>query len=488
MAFRDIYFSRSRLPSMFIIPFILTTLVPWGLPGAIALANDSAASIRAQNTSHQARIEDPYRLGAGDRIQVEVFQLSQYSGEFDVLVGGVVNLPIVGEVLVDAMTLEQATSAIESRYAQILRQPIITVSLLVKRAVQIGVAGEVNRPGSYTISSSNDEFPTVTQVLEEAGGIRLAADLSQVQIRRQGFRGDSVITVNLWQLLESGELRENITLRDGDTVFVPADHSPDLQNLSELSTASFAGEENQEINISVVGEVFRPGPHTVAGSAQTGEAGETGQSQRAGRPTVTRAIQIAGGIKPLADVRNIQLRRNTRSGNQQVIGINLWQLLQAGDLNQDLALQEGDTIVVPTAEEINLEESAQLASASFSPDTIRVNVVGEVNRPGVIEVPPNTPLNQGLLAAGGFNNRASRSSVELIRLNPNGTVSARAIPIDFEQSIDEEFNPALRNDDVLIVKRSSAASISDTLETVSNPLGRFLTLFTVPFTLLRLFD
>lgn len=497
MTLKSIKTARLSSRSMSVISLILMTSWLWSVPRAIARTQDNTDNmplvmaqqpITSQNEIRPFRVEDAYRLGGGDRIRVDVFQLPQYSGEFDVLVGGVINLPVIGEVFIDNMTLEQATGAIAAQYSEILRQPTVSISLLDRRAIQIGVAGEVNRPGSYTLSASNAEFPTVTQILEEAGGIRLSADLSQVQIRRPGLRGDEIITVDLLHLLQVGSLGEDITLRDGDTVFIPANNSPDLQNLSELSTASFSGEETQGINIAVVGEVFRPGPHTVTGSAQTGEAGETGQAQNSGRPTVTRAIQVAGGIKPLADVRRIQVLRNTRSGTEQVIEIDLWQLLQAGDLQQDLALQEGDTIVVPTAEAPNPEESAQLASASFSPDSIRINIVGEVDRPGIVEVPPNTPLSRGILAAGGFNNRASRGTVELIRLNPNGTVTARTIPVNFEQGVDAEFNPSLQNDDVVIVRRSTAASVSDTLETVANPLGRFLTLFTVPFTLLRLFD
>ncbi|NJM85146.1 MAG: hypothetical protein HC839_02595, partial [Leptolyngbyaceae cyanobacterium RM2_2_21] len=124
----------------------------------------------------------------------------------------------------------------------------------------------------------------------------------------------------------------------------------------------------------------------------------------------------------------------------------------------------------------------QLASASFSPDTVRVNIVGEVEQPGIIQVPPNTPLNQGLLAAGGFNNRASQGSVDLVRLNPNGTVERRSIDIDFAEGGATERNPTLRNNDVVIVSRSTAANIGDTLDTIARPISSALSLLTLPFT------
>jgi len=49
--------------------------------------------------------------------------------------------------------------------------------------------------------------------------------------------------------------------------------------------------------------------------------------------------------------------------------------------------------------------------ASFSPTTIQVSVVGEVKNPGLVNIPPNTPLNQGLLTAGGFNNSRAKGDL-----------------------------------------------------------------------------
>jgi polysaccharide biosynthesis/export protein len=163
----------------------------------------------------------------------------------------------------------------------------------------------------------------------------------------------------------------------------------------------------------------------------------------------------------------------------------LWELLKSGDLRQDVILQEGDTVFIPTATVLSSEEASEIAAASFSPNTIRVNVVGEVAQSGVVEVPPNTPLNQTILAAGGFNQRARRSSVELVRLNLDGTVSRQSIDIDFAQGVNEASNPPLRNNDVVIVGRSGLASFSDALDTALAPLNRLISL---PSILQRLFN
>jgi polysaccharide export outer membrane protein len=431
--------------------------------------------------------ENAYTLGAGDRIRIEVFRVAQFSGEQQVLVDGTLNLPQAGNISVQGLTLKEAADVISAKYSSLLRYPLVTVSLVAPRPLKVGIAGEVNRPGSYTVPVASTQLPTITQAIKLAGGITQAADLRNVQIRRPHQSGvDQVITVNLWEFLQTGNLRQDITLRSDDTVYIPAATNINLAEAAQLATASFAGDTGEPLNIAVVGEVYRPGPHIVTGAARTGAAGETGETGGAGNrpPTVTRAIQAAGGVRPMANVREVKIRRTTKSGSEQVITINLWQLLRSGDVSQDLILQDRDTVIIPTATAISPEEATRVASASFSPDNIRVNITGEVKQPGVLRLPPNTPLNQALLASGGFNTRASRKSVALVRLNPDGTVTRRSIAVDFAKGLDEQTNPSLRNDDILIVERSGIAKVSDALGTITNPLNSFLSIFSI-FNLLR---
>ncbi len=424
--------------------------------------------------------ESAYALGAGDIVRIDIFRVPQYSVEASqVLVDGTLNLPLVGKVNVDGLSLEAASDVLSARYGQYLRRPLVTLSLTTRRSLQVGIAGEVSRPGSYTVSPGDAQSFRLSQVIETAGGITQTADLSQVQIKRaEPNGGQQTITVDLWDLIANGNLSQDLTLRDGDSIFIPTSLIPS-ENAALLADASFATDVNQPINIAIVGEVYRPGPYTLEGGlARTGDAGVPGAPGSSNSPTtVTRAIQIAGGIKPQADVRKVQVVRPTRTGTPQIFDVDLWQLLQMGDLTQDAVLQEGDTVFVPVATALSTEEVGQLAAASFSPDTIRINVVGEVESAGVVELPPNTPLSQAILAAGGFTNRASKGSAELVRLNEDGTVNRTAIPVDFDQGINEENNPLLRNNDVVIVNRNGLAGIADAIGTVVNPLGGLFSIF-----------
>ena len=144
-------------------------------------------------------------------------------------------------------------------------------------------------------------------------------------------------------------------------------------------------------------------------------------------------------------------------------------------MNGDIPLQSGDTIVVPEAEFLAAQEAVELGAASFSPEAVNIYVVGEVVNPGSVELPPNTPLNQAILAAGGFDaQRANRDEVILVRLNENGTVTERPINVDFTEGIDDEVNPLLKEDDVIVVQRSGLAGFSDTANLAVSPIGRIL--------------
>lgn len=300
-----------------------------------------------------------YTLGAGDRIRLEFFNVPEYTGETQILTDGTLNLPLIGSLLVQGMTLQETSNAITAAYHQLLRNPIVTVSLVRPRPLRVSIAGEVNRPGSYAMP-----------LTAEAGG---------------------------------------------------------------------------------------------------------GEPQW---PTVTQVIQTAGGITQQADISNIRIQRAQRSGIPQEMTVNLWELLQQADLSQDLPLRDGDTILIATATALQPAEATQLSSASFSPNTIQVSVVGEVVTPGMVEILPNTPLNQALMAAGGFDQRRARTSrVELIRLNPDGSVTQRTVAIDFSQGINEASNPALRNNDVIVVGRSGSASFSDTIDNIFGALGRIFPFF-----------
>lgn len=464
------------------ITLVATFAIACPSPTQATLPRFQKPTILAQANTNPARPDIAYTLGGGDRIRLDIFEVPQYSGEYQILADGSLSLPLIGTLSVQGLTVPQATNAISSAYFRFLKRPIISISVLSPRPINVRVGGEVTRPGGFTIpliagvgSVPGFQYPTVTQAIEQAQGITLTADIRKVQVRRKLASGsEQVINLNLWDLIQTGDSSQDLNLRDGDTVFIPTTTTINLDEVRQIATTRFSPPLEEPRSVAVVGEVNRPGTYVVIG-------GKTTLEQRTlGLPTVTRAIDLAGGIKPLADIRRIQLRRLTKAGTEQIIDLNLWQLLQAGDFSQDTLLQDGDTIFIPTASAVNPAEISELATTSFSPSTIKVSVVGEVKSPGVVQVAPNTTLNQALLTAGGFNDaRANRKAVDLIRLNPDGTVSKSKVNIDLTQGINEANNPLLRNNDIIVVSRSGSAKTSDSVRTFLEPIEKVFTFFNI---------
>ncbi|WP_439637963.1 SLBB domain-containing protein [Spirulina sp.] len=403
----------------------------------------------------------PYTLDSGDVLQINIFDVPEYSGQYALLVDGGINLPLVGEVNLRGLSVEAAKTKLEALYRPYLVRPFISVTLISPRPVNLVVSGEVTNPGAYTVNivQNATQFPTLTDALNLANGVTLSADIRQVQLRRTYQTQEQIYTLNLWDLLNQGDARQDIQLRDGDSLFIPTAVSMSPNETRQLLNASFAPDASAPVQVAVVGQINRPGAYSVVSNPPTGKP-----------PTVTQAIQTAGGIKPSADVRDIRVRRLTRAGTEELFEVNLWAMLNDGDIDQDISLRSGDTIIVPEAATINSEEINALTTTSFAPEQMRIAVVGEVVRPGPQVVPPNTTLSQGILAAGGFNkSRARQGSVELVRLNPDGTVTNRRVEVSFGSPVDEQTNPLLRPNDVVVVDRSGLASTTDTLEAVLSP-------------------
>ncbi|MGL6281866.1 MAG: SLBB domain-containing protein, partial [Microcoleaceae cyanobacterium] len=424
-----------------------------------------------------------YILGPGDRLQIDIFNVPEYSGEngrHQVQIDGSLNLAFIGKVKVSGFTLEEAKKVIEEKYTEYLQIPLVTMNLIAARNLQIAIAGEVLKPGAYSLTPAltigetgqTAQMPTITKALQLAGGTTASADIRQVKIRRSQPNGpEQIINVNLWSLLQTGDLSQDIALRDGDTLFIPTVTDYQAGESQQLADANFAATPYQSLNIAVVGAVNRPGPYILGVDSPDPNSTSSSNSQKS-LNTVTKAIRTAGGITPLADIRQITIKRLTRAGTEQIILVDLWQLLQAGDLSQDVILQSGDTVLVPSASELDVNNMAEIANASFSPGSLKVSVIGEVLTPGELNVTPNTTLNQAIVAAGGFNKkRAETELVELIRINPNGTVVQRKITIDLAAEVNEQTNPMLLNNDVILVGRSGRAAFSDNVSNILTPFS-----------------
>lgn len=144
--------------------------------------------IVAQNTV----LDRNYTLGGGDLIKVNVFEVPEYTGDYQIPPGGAINLPLIGSVSVEGLTTGQAADEISQKYSRFLKRPLISVNLLSARGINVVVSGEVTRPGAYTVTLSTSggnnpgvQYPTILRAIEIAQGTTLSADPSRVELHRR---------------------------------------------------------------------------------------------------------------------------------------------------------------------------------------------------------------------------------------------------------------------------------------------------------------
>ncbi|KAM3094966.1 polysaccharide biosynthesis/export family protein [Phormidesmis sp. 146-35] len=242
-----------------------------------------------------------------------------------------------------------------------------------------------------------------------------------------------------------------------------------LQPLLKNPVVTIGISKLRPIRVNVAGEVQRPGPIQLQSLAPLNAIGSTNQVFT---PTLTEALLQAGGVSRNADIRRVMLKRYSPTGDAAPIVVNLWEALRSENAQTDQVLMDGDTIFVPKAEGDNPIDRRIAARAVFSPKTVRVRVVGEVKKPGEVEVPPEGTLSSAVAIAGGPTEKARLGKVTFVRMNENGKVDRR--DLDLRNLTDDQ---QVQDGDVLIVHKSVARDILDIGSQVLGPFGFFLNLF-----------
>lgn len=459
---------------------IILTLVFLNIPILLFCPNQTYAQIPnltdnklsySTNSSSILPEMKAYTLGSGDIINVSVYGLADQGGEVNVLNDGTISLPLIGTFTITNKTLQEVHQLLTAEYSKYIKRPVVTVTLLGQRPLRLAIAGEVNTPGKYTLNPDlgDRKNPKVTDLLEKAGGLTVSANVRQIQLRRQETDGEKIYTLNFWQLLQQGDLKQDVDLQDGDVIVIPKQEEINAREYRQLADANFGIKYEQAPNVTIVGEVNRPGAYTIPIDKAP--------------PRLTIALQESGGIRDMADIRDITVNRITRDGEELNIKVNLLAMLETGDIGKDIVLQNGDTILVPKAEALSASEAQTIATANFSPDEITINVVGSVKNPGALKIRPNTSLNNAILASGGFDERRANDRViQLVRINSNGTVTKRDITVNLSAEVNDESNPILKNNDVIMIGRNSITEFNDSIGSILAPVGRmipFLNIFSI---------
>lgn len=166
-------------------------------------------------------VDPDYPIGPGDEVIVTLWGDNEFTHAAIVNREATINVPDIGQVVLNGMTLAQAKRAITERLGAVYsgiraRRPttFVDVTLGKLRTVQVFILGDVVRPGGYTISSVS----TVLNALYSAGGPTPRGSMRDVRIIRHN---EVYRHVDLYGYILTGSKAEDVRLQSGDVVFIP---------------------------------------------------------------------------------------------------------------------------------------------------------------------------------------------------------------------------------------------------------------------------
>jgi polysaccharide biosynthesis/export protein len=242
-------------------------------------------------------VQANYVVGPEDVLSVTVFNEAQLSGRYRVENDGHFSYPFLGRIKAGGATLAEVASTIKARLADgYLRNPQVTVEVEQFRSQSVFVIGEVRTPGKYMLSGA----VSLIEALAQAGSVTPQAGGEVLILHpKEGARGSGATTpertdadvqrVNLHEI-ETGRLSRNVTIRDGDTIFVP-----------------------KAERFFVTGFVRTPGSYTLEPNM-----------------TVLQAISMAGGVTERGSGRRLRVTRVV-NGERKDFDAKPTDLVQPGD-------------------------------------------------------------------------------------------------------------------------------------------------------------
>jgi polysaccharide export outer membrane protein len=245
-----------------------------------------------------------YRVGPKDLLDIKVFEVPELNIERRVSEDGTINLPLIGEFPVSALTVTEVANRLKALLeAKYVQRASVSVQVKEFRSKPIAVLGAVRQPGNLAFSGRW----TLLEAISAAGGL---ADThgDTIHVLRRADNGlTDQISIAVDDLILRADPNANIPIFANDVVNVMA---------------------KIDVTVFCVGEVKTPGAQSF---------------QSTDRITVLTAIARAGGLTDRAS-KKIQIKRRERDGRETEFEVDYRRILSGKDA--DLALQGGDVLVV----------------------------------------------------------------------------------------------------------------------------------------------
>jgi polysaccharide export outer membrane protein len=232
-----------------------------------------------------------FRLGPGDVVRISVYGHPDLTTEARITHEGKITFPLIGEVALAGL----GTGDAETRLAKLLDdgkfvvKPQVNVLVEQYRSQQVSVLGQVNKPGQIALETGTSRL---TDLLALAGGVAPTGSDTVVVITRQKDGSTSRREINVDRMILSGDMSGNVTVANGDIVYVPRARM-----------------------FYIYGEVQKPGAYRF----------ERGM-------TVMQALSVGGGLTVRGTERGLRLHRRDPRGASKTIEPALTDTIQENDV------------------------------------------------------------------------------------------------------------------------------------------------------------
>lgn len=163
--------------------------------------------------------EASYVIGPGDQLQVFVWRNPELSTTVPVRPDGKISTPLVNDLVAVGKSPAQLSKDIEQVLGEYIRSPQVSVIVLQARSAysEVRVVGEVLRPQAVPYRSGM----TVLDVVLAVGGLNPYAAGNRTKLIRKENGKDTEIRVKLEDLLNDGDMSQNVPVKPGDVLVVP---------------------------------------------------------------------------------------------------------------------------------------------------------------------------------------------------------------------------------------------------------------------------
>lgn len=158
-----------------------------------------------------------YIIGAGDTLEITVWDNTKLTKTVVVLPDGKINFPLIGEITAGGKSVAVFKKELEEKIKAFVADPNLSVVVQQVGSMMIYVIGKVNQPGRFVLNSNVNTL----QALAMAGGLNAFAKKNKIRIFRKTGSTTNILYFDYDAVTEGEKLEQNIMLKKGDVVVVP---------------------------------------------------------------------------------------------------------------------------------------------------------------------------------------------------------------------------------------------------------------------------